>query len=98
MSGRTTITKVAFQRPFRIEGCDDVFKAGVYAVETDEELLEGLSFAAYRRVRTALHLDRFECKPGDGRTAIISGLAFDAALKRDRANGDGPSELSPSLR
>jgi hypothetical protein len=98
MSVRTTIEKVAFQQPFRIEGYDDVFKAGVYAVETDEELLEGLSFAAYRRIRTALHLDRFEYKPGDGRTAIVSGFAFDVALKRDRANGDGTGEPAPALR
>lgn len=98
MSVRTTIAKVAFRRPFRIEGYEDVFKAGVYAVETDEELVDGLSFAAYRRVRTAIYLDRFEYKPGDSRTAIVSGPAFDAAVKRDRANDGGPSEPSPPPR
>jgi len=92
MSRRTTIAKAAFHRPFRIEGYDDVFKPSVYAVETDEEMLEALSFAAYRRTRAAIHLRRFECEPGDGRTAIVAGLVFDAALRRGRADNDSPSE------
>ena len=87
---------MTFQRPFRLEGYEGVFKAGVYAVETDEELLEGPSFTAYRRTRTALHLDRYECKPGDSRTVIVSGVAFDAAVKLDRADGDVPGERSSS--
>ena len=50
-SRRETIT---FQHPFRINGIDRSLPAGDYEVITDEEMIEGLSFAAYRRVATMI--------------------------------------------
>jgi hypothetical protein len=35
---------VTFRRPFTVTGVDEVQPAGTYMVETDEELLEDLSF------------------------------------------------------
>src|ERR1700751_556136 len=50
-SRRETLT---FQHPFRIKGIDRSLPAGDYEVITDEEMIEGLSFAAYRRVATMI--------------------------------------------
>jgi hypothetical protein len=50
-SRRETIT---FQHPFRIKGIDRLLPPGAYAVITDEEMIEGLSFAAFRRVATMI--------------------------------------------
>ena len=50
-SRRETIT---FQHPIRIKGIDRSLPAGDYEVITDEEMIEGLSFAAYRRVATMI--------------------------------------------
>jgi hypothetical protein len=50
-SRRETIT---FQHPFRIKGIDRLLPAGAYEVITDEEMIEGLSFAAFRRVATMI--------------------------------------------
>jgi hypothetical protein len=50
-SRRETIT---FAHPFRIKGVDRSLPAGAYEVITDEEMIEGLSFAAYRRVATMI--------------------------------------------
>ena len=50
-SRRETIT---FRHPFRIKGIDRSLPAGAYEVVTDEEMIEGLSFAAYRRVATMI--------------------------------------------
>jgi hypothetical protein len=50
-SRRETIT---FKHPFRIKGIDRVLPPGAYEVITDEEMIEGLSFAAYRRVATMI--------------------------------------------
>ena len=50
-SRRETIT---FQHPFRINGIDRSLPAGDYEVIIDEEMIEGLSFAAYRRVATMI--------------------------------------------
>jgi hypothetical protein len=50
-SRRETIT---FRHPFRIKGIDRELAAGAYEVITDEEMIEGLSFASFRRVATMI--------------------------------------------
>jgi hypothetical protein len=50
-SRRETIT---FRHPFRIKGIDRQLQAGAYEVITDEEMIEGLSFASFRRVATLI--------------------------------------------
>ena len=52
---RTTETEITFTRPFRLESLVEPQEAGTYRLITDEELIEGLSFPAYRRV--AMHLE-----------------------------------------
>ena len=56
-SRRETIT---FRHPFRIRGIERLLPAGAYEVVTDEEKIEGLSFAAWRRVATMITV------PGEG--------------------------------
>jgi hypothetical protein len=50
-SRRETIT---FKHPFRIKGIDRLLPAGAYEVITDEEMIEGLSFAVFCRVATMI--------------------------------------------
>ena len=50
-SRRETLT---FRRPFRIRGIDRQLPPGPYEVITDEEMIEGLSFASFRRVATMI--------------------------------------------
>jgi hypothetical protein len=50
-SRRETIT---FRHPFRIKGIDRQLQPGAYEVITDEEMIEGLSFASFRRVATMI--------------------------------------------
>jgi hypothetical protein len=54
-SRRETIT---FNHPFRIKGIDRLLSAGAYEVVTDEEMIEGLSFASFRRVATMIMVPR----------------------------------------
>jgi hypothetical protein len=51
---RTTRTTVTFKHPFTLKGVDGMLPAGDYRVLTDEELIDGLSFLAYRRVATMI--------------------------------------------
>jgi hypothetical protein len=53
---RTTRESITFYRPFSLSAVDEVQPAGTYTVEIDEELIEGLSFLAYRRVATTIYL------------------------------------------
>ncbi len=68
-SRRDTIT---FKHPFRIKGIDRVLPPGSYEVITDEEMIEGLSFAAFHRVATmitvpagASRMERIPISPDD---------------------------------
>ncbi len=63
MTERTTKETVTFRHPFRPAAVDDLQPAGSYLVETQEELIQGLSFPAYRRLSTLLHLAG---RPADG--------------------------------
>ncbi|RUP00376.1 hypothetical protein [Hyphomicrobium sp.] len=65
MLDRTTRKSVTFSRPFELAGVNEKFDAGTYEVETIEELIEGLSFVAYRRVATTIEIP----------TKILGGFA-----------------------
>ena len=54
MHERTTRKSVTFLRSFSLAGIDEKLDAGTYIVETLEELIEGLSFVAFRRVSTTI--------------------------------------------
>jgi hypothetical protein len=94
MTIRTSKKTVTFRRPFVLGGFDEVLPAGAYSVETDEELLEGISFPAYRRILTVIHLHAEPGYPGLTQTFTIDPNELDAALIRDQA--DRP--CSPWLR
>ena len=53
---RTTRESITFDCPFFLSALGEVQPAGTYTVEIDEELIEGLSFLAYRRVGTTIYL------------------------------------------
>jgi hypothetical protein len=91
MTIRTSKKTVTFRRPFVLGGFDDVLPAGVYGVETDEELLEGISFAAYRRILTVIRLHPKPGQPGIARALTIDPNELDAALQRDRAPAEFPA-------
>lgn len=54
MTTRSRREVITFQHPFRIKGIDRVLPPGAYDVITDEEMIEGLSFASFRRVATMI--------------------------------------------
>lgn len=90
MTIRTSKRTVTFRRPFVLGGYGDVLPAGAYDVETDEELLEDMSFPAYRRILTAIHLHARADRPGLTQTLTIDPNELDAALERDQASEDAP--------
>ena len=83
MTVRTSHKSVTFTRPFSLSGIDEVQTAGTYTVETSEELLQGVSFPAYRRIETLIFLP---ARPGGAfveRVVNIDPLELEAAHKRD---------------
>ena len=85
MNRRTSRETVTFARPFSLRGIDGVQPAGTYTIETEEELIEGLSFPAYRRVQTVIFLPS---RPGGtDQVATVDPLELEAALARDAGGG-----------
>jgi hypothetical protein len=87
MTVRTSRRTVTFTRPFSLSGIDGVQPAGSYTVETDEELLLGLSFPAYRRVATLMFLPSGAGGGVSGRVASIDPRELEAAEERDAGAG-----------
>jgi len=81
---RTTRKTVSFSRPFKLAAVDEPLPAGDYVVETDEERLEGVSFPAFRRVSTFLHMHTVPGQPGMQQTLSLDPDDLDAAIKRDQ--------------
>ena len=54
MSIRSRREVVTFNHPFLIKGIDRLLPAGSYDVVTEEEMIESLSFAAFRRIATTI--------------------------------------------
>ncbi len=99
MSSRTTRSAVTFVHSFRIAGYEDELPAGEYEVSVEEELLEGLSFEAYRRTGTYLLVHGQAGGRGSAEMRLIDPRDLDAALVRDRALSDttepGEAAISP---
>jgi len=56
MTTRTTSETLVFLNPFKLSGADDLQPAGSYLVETDEDLIQSMSFPVYRRISTFIRL------------------------------------------
>lgn len=90
MIQRTTRRTVTFGSPFQLGGTGEFLPQGDYDVETDEELVEGLSFVAYRRVAAFLHL---HSRDGAIRVMTVAPAVLDEALARDRSHIQPKNEV-----
>jgi hypothetical protein len=87
MTTRTSHKSVTFTRPFALSGIDGVQPAGIYTVETHEELLQGVSFPAYRRIATLMYLPLRSGGAFVEQAVNIDPLELEAASKADAASG-----------
>jgi hypothetical protein len=85
MTVRTTKSTVTFVRPFRLGAFGEQLPAGRYPIEIDEELLEGVSFPAYRRTATTMQLIADPVHPGVAEFAMVDPAQLEEALAEDAA-------------
>lgn len=64
MFTRTVKTTLTFKHRFFLSALKAAQEPGTYLVETDEEQIENISFIAYRRVSTWLHVPALDRKSG----------------------------------
>ena len=89
MINRTSNSTVTFTGPFVIDGFGQELPAGDYVIETEEELIQGLSFPVYGRVSTTLHVDRIPGHPGQKESWQVVPEALQAALVLDEVAARG---------
>ena len=94
MSTRTSRSMVTFFNPFTLSGYTKELPAGEYEVVVEEELLQGLSFEAYRRTATYLTVrgkghraGRIEMRPTTERDLEMA-LSHDRSLTQEGNDGD----------
>jgi len=80
MTVRTRRAEVTFRFPFSLGGVDNELPAGTYTIETDEELLEQMSFPAYHRIATSIIVPR---GTGSYQKFRIDPADLEAAQQRD---------------
>jgi hypothetical protein len=83
MTIRTTRKTITFTRPFCLNEAEKLLPPGTYAVDTDEELIDGLSFLAYRRIATLLHLPSISSKSTTSEVVTVDPVGLKEALDRD---------------
>lgn len=90
MTIRTSTKTVTFNKPFRLDCLNERLPPGSYSVETDEELIEGVSPPAYRWILTIIHLDGRAGRRTEKRALTIDPTDLEAALRRDGADTAPP--------
>ena len=89
MTMRSRRETVTFKHPFRIKGIDRLLPPGAYEVITEEEMIEGLSFASFRRVATMITVPA--APPRTSTMEMISISPVDLA-DAQRIDADAPHE------
>lgn len=84
MAQRIVPSTITFRKPFQISGFEEPLPAGTYKIETLEELIEGLSFPAWRRIETLLFLLQPPGQPKLTQVAVIDPVELEEARVRDQ--------------
>ncbi len=84
MTSRTTETVVHFTSEFTLPGFDKPQPAGSYRVDSDEEMIGGLTRNAWRRIGAFIHLPAIAVRSSTHRMVPINPADLEAALEKDR--------------
>ncbi|MAM76463.1 MAG: hypothetical protein CMO29_21955 [Tistrella sp.] len=99
MNIRSSRSIVTYPSPFTLSGYPDELPAGAYEILVEEELLQGLSFSAYRRTGAYLTVPGLDDHGGHSEIRRISDADLELALTLDRrhkvAENDNEAVLFP---
>ncbi len=99
MLTRSTRSMVTFSNDFMIGDSQRELAAGTYEIVVEEELMQGLSFEAYRRIATYLMVQGRGSKAGQTTMQVITQEDLEHAIACDQAlpetTNDSEAALSP---
>jgi hypothetical protein len=85
MTTRTTETTLTFRRPFALSAVDRPLSAGTYRLVVDEEDIPGLSFLAFKRTATMLHVPALSSPGGPNQMFVVDADELATAFEADRS-------------
>ncbi len=93
MPTRMLSRTVTFRRPFVLDGFERVEPAGTYTVDTEEETIDEVSFAVWKRCATVMHVTH------DGATEYVRIDPEDLrkALARDEGSEEPDGAVQAQL-
>lgn len=77
-------SSVRFACPFQLDGFETVLPAGVYSVETEDDLLDAMFLPDCLRNPVLIRLHPMPGSPGYSQTLTVAWETLQAALSRDR--------------
>jgi hypothetical protein len=80
---RTTETVITFRHPFVLTALDTTQPAGTYRLVIEEEEIPGLSFVAFRRIATLLHLPALSTASGTHHVVQVDPVEWAAIVEAD---------------
>jgi hypothetical protein len=80
---RSTHDMITFRHPFELAELPGTQPPGTYMVVTDEEEIPGLSFLAWRRLVTQIHIPAIGGFSGQEQVTDIDPRKLAMAVKRD---------------
>ena len=86
MATRTTETMITFLQPFVLSALDAAQPAGTYRLVTEEEEIPGLSFVAFRRTATLLHLPAMSATGNVHQVVSVDPVEWTAIVAADGRN------------
>ena len=94
---RSTRSTVTFCKPFTLRGYAGELPAGDYEVLVEEELLQGLTFEAYRRTATYLKVRDPDGHAGRQEQRLITDDDLSEALRRDEVTPETTNHSDAAL-
>jgi hypothetical protein len=83
---RSTETTITFRHPFRLAALETAQPAGTYRLVTEEEEIDGLSFIAFRRTATLLHLPALPATGVAHQVVTVDPVEWAAIVEADGRN------------
>lgn len=83
MTERTTESEITFSHPFVLSSLVVPLDPGTYRLLVDEELIEGLSFAAYKRTGTHIEIPAIGINIGARQLLRVHPQELEAAMNKD---------------
>lgn len=98
MTTRTIRSIAVLNEAFTLGGIDGELPAGSYRIETEEELIESLSFVAFRRLETTIEIPAIGSGSLKRQIVPIDPLDLAAAQERDSARSRAVPQIGAAQR